>query len=193
MNTVSGVSTNLPTSFEASETPPVALSPELALMAMMVENDFAQSEADRVALHAARRDQMDHMKDALEAAYDQADATRTEALIQGTMTMAGSGTAIACTFEPFDDPKWNARLGQVGSLSSSLAGPMGSFIGGAAKEDAEAAQMAAEQGAKQAEWAMDDARSHREQEQQAADRVMQQAQGIVETQHQATIAVLSNF
>jgi len=184
-------------------------SPELVLMQMMIENDEVQSQADKAARDSAREVQRQAMQDELEAIEDQASAIRTGALIEGGLQIAGgsltlasavsaapaSETAGAATQSNVSEPSiWTVPSLQVGGqVATGLAQPAGKLFGEAAQTDAQHDAKAAAQQQEQASWLAEDAENHRQKVEKHAETVMQQVQGIVETQHQTTVAVLSNM
>lgn len=167
-------------------------SPELALLQMIIENDHAQSEADKAARNSARDAQLEAMEDELEAMEDQADAIRAGAWVEGSLQIAGGGLTVASALADAS-PEVEATVLSSGKVATGLAEPMGDLFGRAEEQDAahEAKQAAQEQ--EQASWLADDAESHRQKVEKHAEAILQQVQGILETQHATTVAVLSNF
>jgi len=179
-------------------------SPELVLLEMILENDQLQSEADKAVRDKARAAQREAMQDELEALEDQAGAIRWGAIVQGGLTAGGGAltfTAALSSPSPATQqsvPKtetstWELPALQVGGqVASGLAQPAGALIGEAEEADAQRDARAAAQTQEQATWVAEDAESHRQKTERHAEMALQQVQGILETQHQTTVAVLAN-
>ncbi|HEV8244648.1 MAG TPA: hypothetical protein VGP93_02680 [Polyangiaceae bacterium] len=170
-----------------------AASPELALAEMMIESDFQLSQADREAMVGARKAERAAMKDELEAKEDEASAIRSGAILQGSLTIAGGSLAVGAEVGKANGASSCKKLEIAGQASTDLAGPFGKFFGDAAAKDAEHDATAAEQAQEQAKWIADDADKHADEADKHSEAMMQQVQDIIDTQHSATIAVLSNF
>src|SRR5262245_36090580 len=138
-----------------SETNSVAMSPELVLLEMMIENDYNLSEADKAARDNARDVQLEAMKEELDAISDQANAIRAGALVEGSLTAAGGLLAIdgeACG---------DQELVKEGELYRGLAGPAGKLVS-SLETDAQHDAKQAAQAQEQASWVADDAEQHRQ-------------------------------
>ncbi len=178
--------------------PSTVVSGEFELAAMLIESNYQQSEANREAAENARIAQTKAMREELEAIEDQADAERTGAILQGGLTIASAGlsvgaavTAPTCrNVQPHDTSNYFS----IGAgAANDLAKPFGNYFGAAAKTDAQRDAQAAEQAQQQAAWSAEDAQDQRDKLAKRSEQLLQQVQSLVEGEHSATIAVLSNF
>jgi hypothetical protein len=173
-----------------SNVSPVFSSPELELLAMMIENDSVLSEADRQARDAARSAQRDAMEEELEAIAKQADAIRIGAILEGGLTVAGSGLSFTHVVE--NGPKEDGSLSVAGKGISGLADDVGQYFGEACQKDAEHDAVAARQDQQQASWLQDDAESALETSERHAEQMLEHVQNILRSKNDGTAAVLSN-
>ena len=110
------------------------------------------------------------------------------------LKMAATNDDLWNAIHPPEASAWTVPSLQVGGqVATGLAQPAGKLFGEAAQTDAQHDAKAAAQQQQQASWLAEDAETHRQKVEKHAETVMQQVQGIVETQHQTTVAVLSNM
>jgi hypothetical protein len=172
--------------------------PMLALALLMLENDHSREQSDAVALARARDEQRRAMNDAVRALHDAADAVANGALLQGGLSLAGG--AASCTGAvgvaaraKNDSTPLLAGLSSGGNAALTLGAPAFALVGEAPQLEAEAEAKAAEQRRTQASWAADDASESRARTRAGVDHTLDAVENALDAQHQANIAVLSNY
>jgi hypothetical protein len=182
---------------------PVPLDPLAELAALIVQNDFVRSESDEQNLRAAHEAAQRAVAEEVHAMHEAADAIATQAWIQGGLTAAGG--AAQCTgslgqvSNVGEAPATEARslrweaLGRGGGALGGIAEPLGQFVGGTAKAEAEADAREARGDAEAANSRADEAKQHRQRVERHTDAVLSLVEGTLENEQRTNLAILGNF
>lgn len=154
---------------------------------LIVETQQTYKEVDRVLLDSARQDYADALDDQVAALRDQADATFTGALVEGSLVAVSGGLGAWGATCDKPNEAWQTRTAKIaGELAQPLGTMAGHDYGGADAKRAEGELQ-------QARWEIDDLRDNRPQAEQAQDKALDWSASLTQSDAATTRAVLANL
>jgi hypothetical protein len=179
------------------------------LAALVLENEQNQSESARAQRDAARQSYLDQAEQQVEALHAAASASCAGALVGASLTMASGALEIGAASYQFDaavgtakgasvtelatDKRTATILGDLGDVSSKLAGPLQTLIGDSTAGHYQAEAKRHETLAAQAQWQASDASAEIEKANKQADKMLDLAQEIQRDQNAATNALINRI
>jgi hypothetical protein len=172
-----------------------------------IENETAQSDADRAARDAARSTFLQDSQNQVDALRSAATAMETGALAGAGLSIAGEACAIGATAERYDanttdpcdkltiasDTANAGYLQDASKILNDLAAPAKTIIGDVPQKECEADAKQFETSAAQAKWQADDASTSLDKIDKQGNKILDLVQSLNQAQDSATNAVIGRI